>query len=205
MSGDAGTIEAIDRLIEQWAARIRRSSGTTVEAILMQAENVLGAISALRPHGPKARRLLQMRARLSQPMLSKLEAIGRHSGLMRLKVERLPPSVSSLYLLTREPWRQYLKAIEIDLRDMTRSEISRLRAHAPQPMAMRKLMTIKVPLDIGEAERLQLIKAIRSAVTQIAEDRGIELRTDAGSRDVKRRLNPAPIPAPPSCHRKGRI
>jgi hypothetical protein len=107
--------------------------------------------------------------------------------------------------LTREPWRQYLKAIEIDLRDMTRSEISRLRAHAPQPMAMRKLMTIKVPLDIGEAERLQLIKAIRSAVTQIAEDRGIELRTDAGSRDVKRRLNPAPIPAPPSCHRQGRI
>lgn len=142
MSDNASESEAIRDLVEQWASRIRRTSGATVEAILMQAENVLEALRELRPHGPKARQLLQARARLSQPVLSKLEAIGRHAPLMRLKAAKLPPSVSSLYTLTQKPWSQFLKAIEIDLRGLSGTEIHHLFEPSPQPSTMSRLMTL---------------------------------------------------------------
>jgi hypothetical protein len=176
MNSDASNTEALDRLIERWAARIGQSSGRTVEGILLQAENVLSALRELRPYGPQARHMLQTRSRLSQPTLSKLEAIGRHAELMRLRASKLPPSVSSLYALTLKPWNQFLKAIEVDLRGMSRSEIQRLFAHAPPPNRMCKLMTISIAPHVGEATRLQLIADIRGALALIAKDRRIELK-----------------------------
>jgi hypothetical protein len=200
MKDNGDDAEALDCLIEQWAARIKRSSSTTVEGILMQAENVLEALRELRPHGPRARQLLQARARLSQPMVSKLEAIGRHAALMRLRASRLPPSISSLYVLTQKPWRQFLKAIEIDLRGMSRVELQQLFALPAQPRRMSRLMTISIPHDLSAAARQEVIIDIQAALGQISEDHGVDLGLS-----LSRERRASAIPAPPSCHRHGLI
>jgi hypothetical protein len=200
MNDTGNDAEALDGLIERWAAKIKRSSSTTVEGILMQAENVLEALRELRPHGPKARQLLQARARLSQPMISKLEAVGRHAALMRLRASRLPPSISSLYVLTRKPWRQFLKAIEIDLRGMSRVELQQLFVPPAQPRRMSRLMAISIPHDLSGTARQELIIDIRAALGQISEARGIDLGLS-----LSRERRASPIPAPPSCHRRGPI
>jgi hypothetical protein len=75
--------EALDRLVAPWAAKIAKSSGTTVEAIVANAENVRAAVQELEPHGRKARQLLAARAGLSRPMMSKLETIGHRAQLLR--------------------------------------------------------------------------------------------------------------------------
>jgi hypothetical protein len=182
MNDPASQIAMRDQLVEQWSTRITRSSGVTVEGILMQAENVLNALRDLSPYGPQARRMLERRSRLSRPMMSKLEAVGQHAGLLRLKASRLPASMSSLYVLTRKPWRLFIKAIESDLRGMSRAEISRLFDSAPPRRAMSRLMTISVRHDVGDAARLALVADIRAALAQIMEEHDIDLRA---SRPVK--------------------
>jgi hypothetical protein len=167
---------SLDGLVEQWAAVIGSFSDTTVESILLQAENVCAALQALQPHGPNARQLLRARARLSQPMLSKLEAIGRYLPLMRPKAHNLPPSINSLYILTRKPYHQFLKAAEIDLRGMSRTAIRQLVANTKQPPAMGNLLTVKASADITEEAKLALTTLIRRTLSKIAEEIGIELQ-----------------------------
>ncbi|WP_162914298.1 hypothetical protein [Taklimakanibacter lacteus] len=176
MHDSARPTEMRDQLVEQWSARIARSSGTTVEGILMQGENVLNALRDLRPYGPQARRMLELRARLSRPTMSKLEAIGRHAGLLRLRANRLPASMSSLYVLTQRPWRHFLKAIETDLRGMSRAEISCLFTAGPPKAAMCPLMTIVIPRTAGKAARPALIADINAALMQIGERHAIDLQ-----------------------------
>lgn len=191
---DSGALEC---LVEQWAARIGHSSGRTVEGILLQAENVMKALRDLRPYGPKARIMLQARARLSQPALSRLEAIGRHAELMRLRASKLPPSVSSLYALTRMPWNRFLKAIEIDLRGLSRAGIQQLFAHAPPSRKMCRLLTIRIAPEVNETTRAQLIADIGAAVARIAENRKIDLKStpspQAAGHAQKLKLAPGPV------------
>lgn len=68
--------EALDRLIARWAARIARSFGTIVEAIVTIAENVRDALHELKAYGRKARQLLAQHSGLWRPMMPKLESIG---------------------------------------------------------------------------------------------------------------------------------
>jgi hypothetical protein len=63
--------EALDHLVAPWAAKIAKSSGTTVEAIVANAETVRAALRELEPHGRKARQLLAERSGLSRCRSSK--------------------------------------------------------------------------------------------------------------------------------------
>jgi len=123
MSDSVSGIDPLDRRINKWAAMISDCSGSTLAGILLSAENVFHAVRDLSSYGPEVRRTLQARARLSQPMMSKLEAIGRHAALFRLQADNLPPSVSSLYALAQRPGHEMIRAIATDLRDKTRAEI----------------------------------------------------------------------------------
>ena len=127
------------RRVETWAMVIGRCLDKFVDVILILAESVLAALRELRPHYPRARYLLQARTRLSQPMVSKLEAIGRHAALMRPKAMRSLPSRSSFYILSQKPARQYLRTVEIDLRWMSYAKIRQLCADDEQPCTPRKL------------------------------------------------------------------
>lgn len=137
MSSTPCDSEALDRLVAPWAERIAKSSGTTVEAIVTNTENVRAALQELKPYGQKARQLLALRSGLSRSMLSKLETIGRHAELLRRRARFLPPSVSSLYALARKPSPELERALMMDLRGKSRAEITALFAppSSPKPNA----------------------------------------------------------------------
>jgi hypothetical protein len=96
MRNNPDRAEALYRLVETWAILIGRSLDKFVDSVLILAASVLAALRELRPHGPSARRLPQTRAHLSQPMVSKLESIGRHTA-------QLLPSSSFLYIPSQKP------------------------------------------------------------------------------------------------------
>jgi hypothetical protein len=183
---------ALHAAVQRWAREIRYKSGWTVETILATGEKLLAARRDLEPYGPKARAMLAAEARLSRPMMSRLEAIGRHAGMFRLRAANLPPYVSSLYALTQKPFADFKKAIETDLRGMSRAEIARLFAPLPRQDARRKLMTIAIPAGVADERRRAVTADIRAALERIGEEHGIGFaispRRTAGS---SRRL-PAP-------------
>jgi len=163
-------------------------SATTLAGILLNAENVFHAVRDLGRYGPQARRRLQLKTRLSQPMMSKLEAIGRHAELFRRKAHNLPPSVSSLYALAQKPPHEIAGAIEMDLRGKSRSEITGMFA-APRPARRpQRLMTILVPAGVADATKFQLIADIKLAIGRIGQERKIAL--SVRSRSTVRRKNP---------------
>lgn len=166
--------EPLHQAVERWARQIRATSGRTVETILATAEYLLAALKELAPHGTKARQMLARETRLSVPMMAKLEAIGQHAPMLRLKVANLPPYVSSLYALTQKPFADFMKAIDTDLRGMNRSEIARLFT-APARKPRRKLMTIAVPADMPKEARRELITEIRTAIERIGDAHRIDL------------------------------
>ena len=90
----------LDHRMERWTAMISDCLAITLAGLLLSARNVFHAMRDLGRYGLEARRRLQFKARLSQPMMAKLEAIGRHCELFRRKAHNLPaPSVPSM------PWR----------------------------------------------------------------------------------------------------
>lgn len=114
---------SVSRLVEEWAEKISKSLANTVEAMLLNAENVVSAIRDIDPLGNGARQELLAKARISQSQLSKLEAVGNNATLFRSKKENLPVSFSTLYYLTTLPSEVMLKAIATDLRSKSRLEI----------------------------------------------------------------------------------
>src|SRR5437773_611979 len=140
MSDSVSGIDPLDRRINRWAAMISDCSGSTLAGILLSAENVFHAVRDLGSYGPEARRMLQARARLSQPKMAKLEAIGRRAALFRLQADNLPLSVSSLYDLARRPDHEMIRAIATDLREKTRAEIKGLFASACPARTTQPLM-----------------------------------------------------------------
>jgi hypothetical protein len=189
--------EALHHAVQRWAREIRYRSGWTVETILVTGEKLLAARKELAPHGPKARAMLATETRLSRPMMSRLEAIGRHATLFRPRAANLPPHISSLYALTRKPLAQLGKAIGRDLRGMTRTEIGRLFTTAPPPKGSRvRLMTIAAPASIAAETRLALTADIRLALERIGLEHGVGLavspRRAAGPLSTVRRRS-APL------------
>jgi hypothetical protein len=160
--------------VQRWAREIQSRSNWTVETILVTGEKLLAAYKDLAPHGPKARAMLAAETRLSRPMMSKLEAIGRHAAFFRPRAANLPPHISSLYALTRKPFGEFSKLIERDIRGMTRTDIARLSAPAPGASRLR-LMTISIPGAVGDETRREVMVDIRDALRQIAEGHGIEI------------------------------
>jgi|GEM_PF-1530764 len=167
--------EALDRLIAPWAEKIAGSSGTTVEAILTISENVRDALHELKAYGRKVRQLLAQRSGLSRPMMSKLETIGRHAELLCSKAATLPPWVTSLYALARQPLPELEQALMMDLRGKSRAEIKALFAPLSPPKRTRKLMTILVPPDLNERARCILMADIEAAVARIIESRRVDI------------------------------
>jgi hypothetical protein len=176
------TTEPLDQTVQRWARKLRASSGWTVETILATAENLLAALQELEPHGPKARDMLAAEARLSRPTMSRLETIGRHAGMLRLRAANLPPYVSSLYVLTRKPFAQFKKAIETDLRGLSRSEIAALFSPAQVSAPRRRLITIAAPADIADETRRAVMADIHAALARIGEAHGIGLALSPRSR-----------------------
>jgi hypothetical protein len=174
MSQIMGEAEPLHQAVQRWARQIRASSGRTVETILATAENLLGALKELEPHGTKARQMLALEARLTLPLMAKLEAIGRHAPMLRLKVANLPPYVSSLYALTQKPFADFMKAIDTDLRGLSSSEIARLFA-STSPVSRRRLMTIAIPSGLPKEARRELMTDIRAAIERIGDAHRIDL------------------------------
>ncbi|MGE0007639.1 MAG: hypothetical protein AB7S92_18910 [Parvibaculaceae bacterium] len=166
---------ALDRLVEPWAAKIARSSGTTVEAIVSHAENVRDALRELAFYGARARHLLALRSGLSRSAMSKLETIGRYAEPLRRRADTLPASTASLYALARKPWREFEQALEMDLRGRSCAEIKALFAAPSPPRPSRKLMTILVPAELTELMRGLLVADIEMALVRIIERRRIDL------------------------------
>jgi hypothetical protein len=167
--------EALDRLVAPWAAKIAKSCGTTVEAIVANAENVRAALQELKPHGRKARQLLAARSGLSRPMMSKLETIGRHATLPRRKADFLPPSVGALYVLARKSWPEFKRAVMMDLRGKSRAGIKALFAEPPAPKPSHRLMTILVPPELDDAVRCVLIADIEATLARITDNHKVDL------------------------------
>jgi hypothetical protein len=186
--------EPLDQAVQRWARKLRATSGWTVETILATAENLLAALQELEPHGQKARAMLAAEARLSRPMMSRLEGIGRHAGMLRLRAANLPPYVTSLYVLTRKPFAEFKKAIETDLRGLSRSEIASLFSPAPVPAPRRKLITIRAPAGLADETRRAVMADIHSALARIGEAHGIALVLSPGGR--RRRVRKAVPRAP---------
>jgi hypothetical protein len=181
MNNPVSRIETLDHRIERWAVMISDCSATTVAGILLIAENVFHAVRDLGRYGPQARLRLQLKARLSQPMMAKLEAIGRHAEVFRRKAHNLPPSVSSLYALARKSPHKMASAIEMDLRGKTRSEIMELFAAPRAAKPAQRLMTISAPPGVADATKLQLIADIKAAIGRIGGERKIVLSIKARS------------------------
>jgi hypothetical protein len=192
-----GEAEPLQEAVQRWARQIRASSGRTIETILATAENLLAALKELEPHGTKARQVLALEARLSLPMMAKLEAIGRHAPVLRLKVANLPPYVSSLYALTQKPFADFMKAIDTDLRGMSSSEIARLFVSA-SPVSRRRLVTIAIPSGMPREARRVLMTDIRAAIERIGDAHRIDLivspRAPTGRRNARPRRSPEQRP-----------
>jgi hypothetical protein len=186
MTGTPCESEALDHLVAPRAAKIAKSSGTTVEAIVANAENVRAALQELKPHGRKARQLLAARSGLSRPMMSKLEAIGRQATQLRHRVDFLPPSVGALYALARKPRPELERAAMMDLRGKSAAEIKAVFAEPRAPRPPRRLMTILVRPDLDDAARCVLIADIEAALARIAGNHKVDFdvllaRADARS------------------------
>jgi hypothetical protein len=97
MNSPVARIETLGHRIERWVAMISDCLAVMLAGILLSAQNVFHAVLDLGRHGPQARLSLRLKARLSEPMMAKLEAIGRHCELFRRKAHTLPAPVSSLY------------------------------------------------------------------------------------------------------------
>jgi hypothetical protein len=177
--------DALNTAVQRWAQEIRYKSRWTVETILGTAEKLLAACEELEPYGPKARAMLAAEARLSRPMMSRLEAIGRHAAMLRRKISNLPPHVSSLYALTRLPFAQFRKAIETDLRGMSCAAIMRHFAPRPPEASHRRLMTIALPAGIVKETRHPVMMDIRAAVARIAQVHGLEIAASPKARHRK--------------------
>jgi hypothetical protein len=183
--------ETLEETVERWARRLRATSGRTVESILATSEILIEALEALKVHGFKARTMLAAQARLSRPMMSRLEAIGRHAPMLRLRASTLPPYVTSLYALTQMPFGPFKKAIAADLRGLSRADIARVSGMASSPTQRRKLMIIKVSGDLADETRRAILEDIHSAVTRIGEAHGIGLAVSPRPRR-RRRKGPSP-------------
>lgn len=175
MSDLSRETEPLEQMVARWARKLRASSGWTVETVLATAESLLIALEELSPHGAEARLLLAREARLSRAMMSRLEAIGRHAGLLRPCSANLPPYVSSLYALTRLPFAEFKKAIATDLRGMSRAEIARLFRKAQAKARQLRLITIRAPSGLADDTRQAVLADLRSALAQIGEAHGVGL------------------------------
>ncbi|QIG46557.1 hypothetical protein G5V57_01540 [Nordella sp. HKS 07] len=71
MSKNAGEPGTLRHLVGQWTAQIGRSLEAIVAVIMMLVDNMLGTSGGVRPHGTQARRMPQVPARLSRPMVAK--------------------------------------------------------------------------------------------------------------------------------------
>lgn len=182
--------EALGHAVERWARELRYKSGWTVETILATAEKLVAACEALAPYGPKARAMLAAEARLSRPMMSRLEAIGRHAAMLRAAAANLPPHVSSIHALTRLPFTRFRTAIAMDLRGLSCAAIARHFAPAPPKGSRLRLMTITLPAGTPEATRRAVTADIGAALACIAQDHGIDVT-------ASRRKAPLRKDAPP--------
>jgi len=120
-------------------------------------------------YGPQVWRRLQFKVRLSQPMMSKLEAIGRDSQLFRRKAHNLPASVGSPYGLAQKPPHETAGAIETDLRSKTRSQIMAIALSVrSQSMAKRRIeCTVETRMPAIKAAEPDAWAAAPIAVTNI--------------------------------------
>lgn len=97
MSMNAGETGTLRRQAGLWAARIGRSLDAIVGAILKLVQIILGASGGARPHATVSR-MPKVLTRLSRPMVSMPQAMGRHANPWRLKAGRLLSAVSMLCL-----------------------------------------------------------------------------------------------------------
>ena len=88
MNSPVTRIEMLGHCMERWAAMISVCLATTLAGILLSAQNVFHAVRDLWRYGPQAQLRLQLKAPLSQPMMVKLEAIGRYCQLLRQNAHR---------------------------------------------------------------------------------------------------------------------
>ena len=179
--------EPLEQTVSRWARKLRASSGWTVETVLATSENLLIALKELSPHGAQARVLLAREARLSRAMMSKLESIGHHAGLLRPCAANLPPYVSSLYVLTRLPFAQFKKAIATDLRGLSRVEIARIFTPAQPglPGPRRRLATVRAPAGLADQKRRAVLADLRAALARIGEAHGIDLAVSPRGRRTR--------------------
>ena len=93
--------QALYDAVQRWARQIRAILAWIIEAILSTGtgEKLHAARQDLEPHGPKARAMPAAETRISRPAMSRLEAIGRHTAMLRRRTATLPPHVSTLYAL----------------------------------------------------------------------------------------------------------
>jgi len=100
----------------------------------------------------------------------KLETIGRHAGLIPQRARTLPPSVSALYVVRGASLRlEFERAVMMDLRSKSCTEIKALFTPLSPPKRTRKLMIILVLLDLNERARYILMADIDAAVARIIE------------------------------------
>jgi hypothetical protein len=133
MNNPVFRIEMPDRM-ERWAAMISDCLAITLAGLLLSAQNVFHAVLDVGRHGLEARRRLQLKVRLSRPMMAKLEAIGRHCELIRRKAHNLPASVSSLHALAHKP---------LQSEKMTR--MSAIKADEPDAWAAAPIAVTNIP------------------------------------------------------------
>ena len=151
MNSPVSRIEMLGHCMERWAATISDCLAITLAGLLLSAQNVFHAVLDL---VQRARRRLQLKARLSRPM-AKLEAIGRHCELFR---HNLPASVGSVYALAQKPPH------EMDLRGNTRSQILVLLAAPRTAKSVQRLMAISVSPGVVDATKIELIAEIKAAI-----------------------------------------
>lgn len=190
MSDDTFDLEPLDHIIDRLAAKISGSCTNSLDAILTNAENVSEALKELEPHGKRARRQLRKRANLSQPMMAKLEAIGRHSQLFRSKAYNLPPSMSTLYALTCLPEEEMRNKIEMDLRAVSRSKLVNFASHSPPSPSTVWLLSVFTQTDLDDEKKLELIQEISANVMNVAERHAVKIsvpKTSVTEEELARR------------------
>src|SRR5437868_3353951 len=93
-----------------------------------------------------------------------------------------PPALCQLALCPDPIAPQFEKAIEMDLRGMSRSGIAQLFASQPLSGSRRKLMTIAMPAGIADEARLKVMADLSAAVVLVGERHGIGLAVSPRTR-----------------------
>ena len=166
--------------IDKWVSKVRKDADNTFDLIIHNAQSVFDAETELvKDFDEGARDEFRELTGLSQSMLSKLKNVGEIAAKFVAHKATLPPSLTTLYLLSKLDDTTMGLMFKDNLKDKTRVEVEEMifaltgstsgqiqnvGAQSKNERSVRNLISFTVEKTIGDEMLIPIINEIKAAV-----------------------------------------